>query len=318
MESRVVDQHLIQQARIHDESAWAELVERYWPLVLTIARRQIGNWDDAQDIAQEAFWQSYQRLESLRDDDRFTAWLRQITLNLCRGWHRQRKFSWITLDAFGEAGVIAQEQTLGQPLPDVLIGQATSAESQLAAHEMIEQAIARLPNRLQTIARLYHWQELKYQEIAARLHLPLGTVKRRLHEARQQLKQEIIAMQPPTILKHAVGLETMGDRHTPLFIKGTHLPAACTLDFSTAQDGQTEITLRMLQGDSTEASACRRVVDLRLSGIAPNQKSQTPRLKVTLTVDVNGMLQCQARELPNSSLTIDGEPASIETESAIV
>ncbi len=284
-------------------------------MVFSLALKYTKNFHEAQDISQEVFLQVYTQLPTLQDATRFSAWLRQITLNVCHMWHRQRRVSWVSLEAPEHAGLIAYEHTIAHPWSDPLIVYPETALERIEAGELVHEALKTLPEKLQSTISLYYLEGLNYREIAAHLNVPMGTVKRRLHDARQKLKEEISKMTSEyVLLKHAVGLETVGQQHTPIFVKGMHLPAACTLDFSTAIDNQEEITLHILQGDSQKASDCRSIARLQVKGISPAQKRGEPKIKVTFEIEPSGVFQCRARELPNQRLLVEGEPARIDIE----
>jgi molecular chaperone DnaK (HSP70) len=83
---------------------------------------------------------------------------------------------------------------------------------------------------------------------------------------------------------------------------------------STAIDNQEEITLHILQGDSQKASDCRSIARLQVKGISPAQKRGEPKIKVTFEIEPSGVFQCQARELPNQWLLVEGQPARVDIE----
>ena len=114
------------------------------------------------------------------------------------------------------------------------------------------------------------------------------------------------------MLQAAVGLETIGQQHTPIFGKGLPLPAACTILFSTAQDNQDAITIHLLQGDALPMVECKSITHLLIKNIATGQPKQTPQLKVTFMIDATGKIHCRATELPTRALLVEGTPATVE------
>lgn len=73
-----------------DRAAYAELYDRYAPVVRAICNDQTRNLLQAQDLSQEAFLKAYRKLATLRDPDRFAAWLVRIARNECRDWLRHK------------------------------------------------------------------------------------------------------------------------------------------------------------------------------------------------------------------------------------
>src|SRR3954452_19483397 len=84
------DADLVRRARQGDTEAFTLLVERYRDAIYGLAFHELHDFEDARDVAQEAFIQAYLHLDQLRDPDRFGPWLRQVTVNQCRSWRRSR------------------------------------------------------------------------------------------------------------------------------------------------------------------------------------------------------------------------------------
>ena len=113
------------------------------------------------------------------------------------------------------------------------------------------------------------------------------------------------------VLKHAVGLETSGKRHSLIFSKGMHLPVSCSIAFSTALDDQDSFSFIIHQGDAERVDDCRKISEFLIQGIAANQPRGEPKIKATLSIDETGALHCTARELPHRSLTVEGQADAI-------
>ena len=84
------DRKLIQAVFAGDKDAFADLYDRYAPLVRAICYDSTRNLTDAQDLAQDVFMRAYEKLSRLRDPDRFGKWLVGIARLRCREWRRQR------------------------------------------------------------------------------------------------------------------------------------------------------------------------------------------------------------------------------------
>jgi len=307
-----------------DQDTWRQLVDEYMPMVSGVAFRYTGNMYDAQDIVQEAFLQAYVKLPQLRDSSKFASWLRRITLNLCHAWYRQRKVTWVSLEAprrhRKHAGGVDHRHLLTYPLPESLVVYPDAELESIEAREIIQKGMEALSDTLRSTFTLYHMEELNYQEIADRLGVPEGTVKRRLHDARRKLKEEVSDMLGRNVLlQSAVGVEIWEgedkpSQHARVFGRGIHLPVACTMNLSTSRDGQEELYLHLLQGDSLVADECRSIGEFLIKGISPQRKGE-PEIKLTLEIDASGKLHFRAKESPDKTLGVEGKANPILVES---
>ena len=82
---------LMNRAAQGDTAAFAELVAQYRGLVFSLCFQRTGRWDDSEDLTQEVFVAAYRSLDSIQEPDKFVAWLRGITENVCRMEMRRRK-----------------------------------------------------------------------------------------------------------------------------------------------------------------------------------------------------------------------------------
>ena len=183
------------------------------------------------------------------------------------------------------------------------------------ARQIIGKAMAALSPKLRDAVRLHYLEGQACRDIAKNLGVPVGTVKRRLHDGRRKLKEEVEKMSNKNLLpKHAVGLETTGGQHTPIFARGLHLPASWSTIFSTAEDGQQQIVIHVMQGDGAAAADCRSVAALKISGWGKGQKKQGPQIRVTFNIDPKGAFSCAATQGSGQNLHVEGTPSRIEVE----
>jgi RNA polymerase sigma factor (sigma-70 family) len=167
------DAELVGAVRTGDRQAYATLVERYRQHILRLCYRVAGNLPDAEDLAHEAFVEAYVKLDQLRDPEKFAPWLRALALNLCRAWYRRSRRADVELTE-----EVAAEPAGEETLTRLLI---CGGLSHLSA-----------PHRL--ALALHYGEGLSYEEVAAFLDLPPGTVMSRLHRARHRLKQIMTQM----------------------------------------------------------------------------------------------------------------------------
>jgi len=143
-------------------------------IAFRVAFGVVRNRADAEDIAQDAFARAYQRFSSLRDRDKFRGWLVRTTWRLAIDYLRSHKRRVSREVAHAES---ASPQT------------STNGVVEQERSEQLWQAIDALPEKLRIALVLANIEELNTQEVAALLDLPEGTVKSRLFNARQRLKE---------------------------------------------------------------------------------------------------------------------------------
>jgi len=174
---------LIERCKRGDQTAYALLVRKYQNSVFNLCRKMVRNPEEARDLTQEAFVKTFATLDRFNPVYAFSSWLYKITANLCIDHIRKQRMKMLSIDepVDGDEGSIARDlQDPGQRPDEV------SERSEMRI--LIQDAIAQLPVHYREILILRHEQQLSYEEIAARLAIPLGTVKARIHRAREQLK----------------------------------------------------------------------------------------------------------------------------------
>jgi RNA polymerase sigma-70 factor, ECF subfamily len=184
------DAQLVQQVRQGDQAAFKTLVRRYQGMVYGYAYHRLGRFADAQDVAQEVFLAAYQKLEGLRQPDRFAAWLRGIAVNYCRRHRRDRDQVVWTADN--------EELTLWKDL-------GPNPEEALEEKEQngrLEHLLGVLTEKNRLVVTLFYLEEMSYEEIGRFLGLPVSTVKGRLYKARKKLEKEVIEMVKESLGKH--------------------------------------------------------------------------------------------------------------------
>lgn len=178
---------LIQRCKQGDLSAFDDLVRMYEKQVYNFAYRMTGNYDDANDIASEAFVKVFQAIESFRGDANFSTWLFRIVTNLFLD-HRKRSKAHLNvpLDEYIELEESSVTRQIEDPSPGPL-DLLEAGERQ----KVLESAINELPEYQRIMVHLFHSQCQSYEEIAEIVGLPIGTVKSRLNRARLALKEKL-------------------------------------------------------------------------------------------------------------------------------
>jgi len=163
------------------------IVQRYARHVYNIAYRMAGNEADARDLVQEAFLRVYRALRRVEPDAPLERWLYRIVSNLHIDLLRKRPRTRVeSLDAPVETarGEVSREIADLESSPEAILDR-----EQLDA--AIQRALGTLPKELRLVVVLSDIEGLAYEEIATMLRIPLGTVKSRLHRARQALQQRL-------------------------------------------------------------------------------------------------------------------------------
>lgn len=183
MQANETDTALVRSARDGDRGAFAVLLARHYPLLLTLCRRMLGDVTLAEDAAQEAALQALLGLDRLRQPARFGPWLAGIGLNVCRRWlqHRPREaWSWEAL----VGGRLLPEPEDRQPGPEARF-EATELRVRL------QRAVAALPPGQRGAVLLIYRDGLSQAEAAATLGVGAGAVKTRLFKARRTLRRQL-------------------------------------------------------------------------------------------------------------------------------
>ena len=172
------DESLASALRCGDDSALDTLMLRWQLPLRSFLYRHLQNEADALDLAQETFVRIYRNRTHYREGAKFSTWMFQIALNLCRDRGRRRKLRPLaTLDE-------APDQADTRPSPDT----ATLTEERASA---VRAAIAALPENLRTPLLLSTYEQLSHTDIAVVVKSTPKAVETRLARARELLRQKL-------------------------------------------------------------------------------------------------------------------------------
>lgn len=188
MFDRQQDLKTIKRCKRGEEAAFAEILGLYRVPIYNLCYRMTRNAEDARDLGQEVFIKVFGLLDRFDENYAFSSWLFRIATNHCIDHLRRNRMRFMSLD--GTMGPDGEEFELqlpdGGPGPDEVL-------QRRQAVERLTEVIADLPPHYKAITLLRHDQQLSYEEIAEILHLPLGTVKARIHRARNMIQQMLKA-----------------------------------------------------------------------------------------------------------------------------
>jgi RNA polymerase sigma-70 factor (ECF subfamily) len=182
---------LIRRLQLRDEKAFVQCVRTYQDKVYGLIYRMLGNHAEAQDVAQEVFVTVFKSIDGFRGDSKLSTWLYRIAANHCKNrikYLRRRAHKTTTdLDAHAER---ALQDGNGSTLGESHAGPAEVLEG-AQLEQIVQRAIEKLDEEPRLLLVLRDVEEMSYEEIMQVTGLPEGTVKSRLHRARQALKEEI-------------------------------------------------------------------------------------------------------------------------------
>ena len=163
-----------------ETDAFEILVRRHEKTIFNLVYRMLGDYDDAAEVSQEVFLSAYRAIGQFRGDANFSTWLYRIALN--HATTRRRSMS------------SRQQKTVPiddmEPLSDPELGPAETLERK-EIRERVQLALNKLEPDDATMILLRDLQDISYDEVARVLEIPVGTVKSRLHRARQALKTQL-------------------------------------------------------------------------------------------------------------------------------
>ncbi|BCW98229.1 MAG: sigma-24 [Armatimonadota bacterium] len=174
------EERLIQRCREGDAEACAVLVRKYASLIYSVPLHSFGmSQDDADDIYQLCFIKVLQRVRQFRGDSRFSAWLRTVVRNICVDCMRSQK------------QVISLEELMDGcescPLSEVC--SAEKMVRQAEERQILEAALASLPDRYRLPLTLFFLEERSYKEISEILGEPLNTVGTHINRGLARLRK---------------------------------------------------------------------------------------------------------------------------------
>ena len=187
MSADTSDLSLVQRVQRGDKSAFDVLVLKYQHKVVKLVMRYMRDPADAEDVAQEAFIKAYRALPQFRGDSAFYTWLYRIAINTAKNAIVSRDRSPVEYDldlqnseeSYDMQGRLADTET-----PEALV---LTEE----IRTIVNKAIDALPEDLRTAIVLRELDGMSYEEIAASMECPVGTVRSRIFRAREAIDRSL-------------------------------------------------------------------------------------------------------------------------------
>lgn len=179
-----LDLNLVERTIAGDESAFEELVKKYQHSVLNTIYRYIGNYSEAEDIAQDVFVKVWRKIKSFKGEAKFSTWLYRIVVNQCLDYRRKskRKTAVVSLDEKLEEGKIPESLTVGIDF------------EQKKRESIVRQAINELPDKQRIAMILAKYEAKSYQEIADIMNISLSNVASIIYRAKENLKVKLLPL----------------------------------------------------------------------------------------------------------------------------
>ncbi|WP_420797662.1 RNA polymerase sigma factor RpoE [Candidatus Sororendozoicomonas aggregata] len=180
------DQQLVERVQQGDSRAFDMLVLKYQHRILGLVGSYINDFQEVQDVTQEAFIKAYKAMDRFRGDSSFYTWIYRIAINTAKNHlvSKGRKPQTANVDVYD-----AEFAELSTGLKDI-----DSPERNLHRNEVekvVHGVINDLPDELRTAVLLREFDGLSYDEIAEVMSCPVGTVRSRIFRAREAIDREV-------------------------------------------------------------------------------------------------------------------------------
>jgi RNA polymerase sigma-70 factor (ECF subfamily) len=201
------EQQLVNAVLEGDQHALGQLLEMMQPRLYNVCLRMVSNRDDAAEVTQEAMLKIIEHVQDFKGQSRISTWMIRIAMNLSISHLRKRQVR--------QAGSLEQptgnhhssyggdqSTTLRLQIQDDREPEPSQSVQQKEMLALLQTAVGQLPEEFRSVIVLRDIEEMDYQQMADVLAAPVGTVKSRLFRARLALRQQMLALSPPS--RHAV------------------------------------------------------------------------------------------------------------------
>ena len=179
------EQRWLEEARQGNQDSFGRLIGVYQSPVFNLAYRMLGNADEAEQAAQEAFIRAWTRLDSYKPAHKFSTWLLSITSNYCIDLLRKRRTQLLSLDGPLPAHPALMSERSSGPEAQAAIGEQ---------QEIVQELLQSLPDDYRQTVVLRYWYDMSYDEIAEVMDTTVSAIKSRLFRARRQLAETGLEM----------------------------------------------------------------------------------------------------------------------------
>ncbi len=164
-EQALEELHWIHRCRRGDEMAMGSIIAKHRRRLVRVAANVLRDPAEAEDVTQEAFLKAFRELHKLRDDSAFSGYIYRICVRLCMDRLRSKRVEAMVVD---------------MPEP--------SRGSQVETQVLVDDLLAELTPELRATLVLREMEQMSYEEVAEMMKVPVGTVRSRLHTARERFR----------------------------------------------------------------------------------------------------------------------------------
>ena len=177
------DVQLINRSIDGDDTAFAELVEKYQKQVHALVWRKIGDFHIAEELTQDTFLNAYQKLTTLKKPQQFASWLYVIATNRCSSWLRKKHL---------RKQLLKDKDTTHRESPtySAYVLEENERITAQTQQDVVQKLLAKLKESERTVMTLHYFGDMSCKEIGTFLGVSANTVKSRLHRAQQRLQKE--------------------------------------------------------------------------------------------------------------------------------
>ena len=162
-------------------------VKAYQNMVFGTAVRLLGNETEAEDVAQEVFVRAYERFAELQESGTAGGWLKTVARNLCLNHLTRYRARWRFFSEFLNSGQEEDAAPVEWAAPETHDRDIDAGDHR----QLLEAALQKLPPGQRVPLVLYHFEDLSYEEIAAKLRVSLSKVKTDIHRGREALRRRL-------------------------------------------------------------------------------------------------------------------------------
>lgn len=168
---------MIERCRGGDDTAFAELVDRYKDLVYGLIYRMVADRTIADDLAQDVFLKVHRGIPYFRGEARLSTWIFRIVQNVCVQARRRRPVHEPLEGTHGGDGLVRE------------FGKTDGAFGAMEMRDRLDKALLRLPENYRMLVIAHYLRGVQYEALAESLNLPLGTIKTHLYRAKRRLRE---------------------------------------------------------------------------------------------------------------------------------
>ncbi len=181
------DKEIIEKYLSGDVESFELLIRKYEEGIYRYCFRFTGNYEDAQDMAQQTFIKVFENIEKVDLENSLKSWIYTIATNLCRTLYRKKKevnFSEL------EGSETEDEGSSENYFKDESIDVQKEVE-QKELKENLKNILDKMPEKYRAVLNLYYIEEFSYEEIAEMIEIPINTVRTHLKRAKDKLATEL-------------------------------------------------------------------------------------------------------------------------------